>query len=435
MLLKNPALKLGLKPIQRLAYLSSMTFWFFPLPRLAFMLAPLLHIFFDVKIFVSAVDEAIAYTATYVLVNMMMQNYLYGHVRWPWVSELYEYVQGVYLAKAIVSVVLSPRKPTFNVTAKGISMDDARLSPLATPYFVIFGLIAAGTLTAGYRYLYEPGVTNLMLVVGLWSLFNLVIAGAALGVVAERPQPERIPGLPVRRNATLIFDGGDDGGGNGGGSRMAVEITRASPCGCTARLLTGAAADVAPAGIRLARLAIPSIVPGRELMPLDVLIGPSDDGAVNATYLDPTPLAYTSIVDLMYGDTGALTSFLAGRRKHKNLLSGSLQFLRWGAIEPLRAIGYGVAELRRKPSEIAIAQTIPLPLPELARSRTPSVAIGDWLAMMVELAKAEQKAPTRSVTVAPLANDTWLEHMLDMAATEATPVTHAPMAPRKAIAA
>ena len=96
-------------PIQRLAYLSSMTYWFFPLPRMIFMFWPLLHIFFDVKLFVSTVDELIAYAATYVVVNAMMQNHLYGHVRWPWMSELYEYVQGMYLIKAIASVDRSRR--------------------------------------------------------------------------------------------------------------------------------------------------------------------------------------------------------------------------------------------------------------------------------------------------------------------------------------
>src|SRR3954471_18919597 len=123
-----------------------MTFWLFPLPRLLFILAPLLHIFFHVKIFVSDVDEAIGYTATYIVVNMMLQNYLYGRVRWPWISELYEYVQGVFLFKAIVSVALSPRKPTFNVTAKGLSLEHDHLSELAWPYFAFYVLLAAGGL-------------------------------------------------------------------------------------------------------------------------------------------------------------------------------------------------------------------------------------------------------------------------------------------------
>lgn len=85
------------------------------------------------KIFVSSIDEAIAYTATYIVVNLMLQNYLYGRVRWPWMSELYEYVQGVFLTQAILSVLTSPRKPTFNVTAKGQSLDRDHLSRLAPP--------------------------------------------------------------------------------------------------------------------------------------------------------------------------------------------------------------------------------------------------------------------------------------------------------------
>ena len=98
------------------------------------MFAPLLHIFFDVKLFVSTVEESIAYAATYVVVNTMIHNQLFGHVRWPWMSELYEYVQGVYLIKAIGSVIVSPRKPTFNVTAKGVSLDTDHLSALAWPF-------------------------------------------------------------------------------------------------------------------------------------------------------------------------------------------------------------------------------------------------------------------------------------------------------------
>ena len=64
------------------------------------------------------------------IVNLMMQNYLYGGFRWPWISELYEYVQTVHLLPAVVSVILNPRKPTFKVTAKDEFIDRSRLSEL-----------------------------------------------------------------------------------------------------------------------------------------------------------------------------------------------------------------------------------------------------------------------------------------------------------------
>ena len=116
LMLKNPLFKKGLRPEQRIAYLSSSLFDV-PLPRLTFTFAPLLHIFFaaDLRGELPGVRR--------------LHDRLHGgehhaaelpllEARWPWVSELYEYVQSVFLFRSIISVVMSPRKPTFNVTAK-----------------------------------------------------------------------------------------------------------------------------------------------------------------------------------------------------------------------------------------------------------------------------------------------------------------------------
>ncbi|MGO8557674.1 cellulose synthase catalytic subunit (UDP-forming), partial [Rhizobium ruizarguesonis] len=73
-------------------------------------------------------------------VNLIMQNYLYWSFRWPWISELYEYVQTVHLLPAVVSVMLNPMKPTFKVTAKDESIAVSRLSEISRPFFVIFAV-------------------------------------------------------------------------------------------------------------------------------------------------------------------------------------------------------------------------------------------------------------------------------------------------------
>ena len=83
-----PLLKRGLSLPQRLCYMSSTLFWFFPIPRTIFLIAPLFYLFFSLQIFVASGAEFIAYTAMYMVVNLMMQNYLYGRYRWPWISEL-----------------------------------------------------------------------------------------------------------------------------------------------------------------------------------------------------------------------------------------------------------------------------------------------------------------------------------------------------------
>ena len=336
LLLKNPLFKRGLKPIQKLAYLSSMTFWFFPLPRMVFTVAPLLHIFFDVKIFVSSMDEALAYTATYMVVNLMLQNYLYGRVRWPFVSELYEYVQGVYLAKAIVAVVLKPRKPTFNVTAKGVSLDADHLSGLATPFFVIFGLLAVGAITAFTRYFTEPGA-ELMLIVGLWTSFNLVIAGAALGVVAERREPDRFPRLAIDRAGTLALDG----------RAAPVTIHSVSAGGCSLRVADAALAGTLAVGTRASLDVVPVGGAARTPLTIDLVHATPEKGATTFgfSFVAMTPGAYMTLADLMYGDPGAILRFQTSRRAHKSLLAGSWQFLKWGVGEPPRAIAHLLAHL------------------------------------------------------------------------------------------
>jgi cellulose synthase (UDP-forming) len=50
------------------------------------------------------------HTVTYLIVGELIRTYLYGSVRWPWISELYEYVQSVFLFRAIISVILQPRR-------------------------------------------------------------------------------------------------------------------------------------------------------------------------------------------------------------------------------------------------------------------------------------------------------------------------------------
>ncbi|WP_245408725.1 UDP-forming cellulose synthase catalytic subunit [Variibacter gotjawalensis] len=326
LMLKNPSLKLGLNFIQRIAYLSSMTFWFFPLPRLIFMFAPLIYIFFDTKIFVSNVDEAIAYTSTYIVVNMLLQNFLYGRVRWPWISELYEYVQGVYLSKAIFSVVLSPRKPTFNVTAKGLSLDKDHLSELAWPYFAIYALLMFGGCVAFYRYMFEPGVTNLMLIVGLWNTFNLIIAGAALGVVSERRAVDRHPRLGIERSAALSANG----------RVVPVIVINVSTGGCGIRPVEGALPGditkgrlhIVPLGNRVTDESLPVVLRHAQ-SPETNYYGFEFDGITNREY--------NALADLMYGEASALQRFLDHRRSHKNLFAGTFQMLIWGVTEPIRA--------------------------------------------------------------------------------------------------
>jgi len=351
----------GLKPIQRLAYMSSMTFWMFPFPRMIFMLAPLLYIFFDVKIFVANVQESIAYTAIYIVANMMMQNYLYGSLRWPWVSEIYEYVQGVFLTRAIVATLLAPRKPTFNVTDKGNSLDNDFLSELSWPFFAMWGILVIGEAVAIWRYIYDPNANSLMLVVGLWTAFNLVIAGAGLGAVSERRQPDRHPRLGIDREAVLAI----------GHELYPVTVKNVSAGGCGFAFIDEEPFRFAvdsPVG----RLHIKAMTPSQSgatapSLPLRLLRPPSAEGLYGAKFEDMTAADYHALAELMYGDSDALPRFLMRRRKHKSLLAGSAMVILWGLREPWRAIRYALLPPNRAADQATEEAPAPTPDPQPGR--------------------------------------------------------------------
>lgn len=203
LLLKSPLFKPGLNFMQRVAYLSSALFWLFPFPRLVFLLAPMLFILFSMKIYIASPQEFLAYTVTYIFAVITIQAGIYGKLRWPWISELYEYVQSIFLFPAIISVLMNPRAPKFNVTNKGETLEKEQLSVLAWPYIVLFAVMVFTTGVLFWRIENDPGQAALLTVVGVWQVFNLLIAGAALGTVLERKEVRTAPRVRIQRNATL----------------------------------------------------------------------------------------------------------------------------------------------------------------------------------------------------------------------------------------
>ncbi|MEF2554075.1 UDP-forming cellulose synthase catalytic subunit [Aurantimonas sp. A2-1-M11] len=327
LLLKNPAFRSGLTLAQRICYLSSGMFWFFPFVRLIFLVSPLLFILFDMKIFDASVDEFVSYSLTYLFAGELLRNYLYGRVRWPWVSDLYEYIQSVYLVRAIISVLVNPRRPTFNVTAKGETMDRDRLSELAWPYFAIFGVLLFTMGVAIYRYQTEPEIGGMLLVVGAWNLMNLIVAGAALGVVTERMERREAPRLPSVRGGELFV----------AGMTVPVVIEDVSLGGAKVSVL-GRLPETFDR--EDARLLVSTPDGTRDLGSLPVSVkslGGGSDGLGLGLKFRASISHYPLIADLMLADLAPVRGLRLARRTRRGILGGSLAFIGWSLSYPLRA--------------------------------------------------------------------------------------------------
>jgi cellulose synthase (UDP-forming) len=326
-LLKNPIFKKGLSVAQKICYLSNMTYWFFPIFRLPFLVSPLLFIFFNMQIYVANMQEFIAYTVLYMIGNMMMQNYLYGAVRWALVSEVYEYMQTLYLSRGLFSVILNPRKPTFNVTDKGHSLDSDHLSELSTPFFVLFATFSISMATCVWRWFTEPDANELLAVVAMWNFFNLMMSGAALGVISER----RTHRATVNRPAFLAT----------GAALVPATVLDASYGGCQISVMADALAQPMAVGapavldVTLTRADTPA-------QSVPVLVAhcrkEGDMMLIGFRFAKLKRRHYQAVADLMYGDAAGIQNFRAGRRRPRGIWHGVYTFINWGGTGPGRGL-------------------------------------------------------------------------------------------------
>ena len=339
LLLRAPLFKRGLSFPQRLCYTSSTLFWLFPFPRLMFLVAPLFYLFFGLQIFTASSGEFVAYTLTYMAVNLMMQNYMYGSFRWPWISELYEYVQSVHLLPAVVSTLLHPRKPTFNVTAKDESITVSRVSEIGLPFYVIFAVLLLGLVATVWRVIDEPYRADLTMVVGAWNVLNLVIAGCALGVVSELGTPTANRRIAVKRRCDIQIDG----------TLLAGTIEDVSVSGVAIRV-TGALPPEAGRGTSATLRVRTDRETGRDTIPLVFKRIQRAEGSTVLGCAFAAEEAHHNrlIADLIFADSAQWQQFQRARRYNPGLLRGSFWFFGVCFYQTFRGLGYLLRGMGRK---------------------------------------------------------------------------------------
>ncbi|MCD7107989.1 UDP-forming cellulose synthase catalytic subunit [Rhizobium sp. DKSPLA3] len=333
LILKNPLFKQGLTLPQRLSYMSSCFFWLFPFVRTAFLVAPILFILFNLKIFNASAEDFLAYTVTYLIASEILRNYLYGQMRWPWISELYEYVQSVFLVRAIVSVIFNPRKPTFNVTDKGVSLNQRQLSNLAWPFFAIFAGLGMVLSYAIYRYQTEPALGDLIIITGAWNLLNLIIAGAALGIVTEQPNDADGISLPSARTAELEV----------GNQTVPVTIRQISSEKAIVELKKSMSTPLRAGDYGRLLLVDP---PAHVILPsVPVFIG-KPSGSDHRSFvieLDAEACHFPAIASLMLADLDLPRALRDGRQKRRSYPVALLTLIRWAIFSPFLAITAGLS--------------------------------------------------------------------------------------------
>lgn len=362
LLLKNPALKRGLSLPQRLCYLSSMVFWLFPLARMLFLVTPLAYLLFGLEIYEASLAEFTAYALAHLAASLMLTNFQFGRVRWPFISELYEIAQAPFLSRAILSVFLRPRAPTFNVTAKAETLERNFVSNLGRPLLLLFGFLLLGVAVGILRWQHFPlERENLLIVLG-WNVFNMLFVLGALGVVNEQKQRRGMPRVPRALDAMLRI----------GSLTVPAQITDLSVGGAQLALREGGSLyrDLAQGTATLIVRADETAEP-RDLRIEIRHVVVQDDTLLLGVRFDATTAAERSeVVRLCFGSSDAWVAFQAARQRPRTVLGGFGYFL---SLVLIRGSAGLVAVLRDRalvagPGPTIRPVALPIAMPQGERS-------------------------------------------------------------------
>ena len=205
-ILKNPLVAKGLSMAQRICYFNACFFWFFGLPRFIFYIAPACFLILGLKVYHASLMQILAFALPHVASTYIAMDYLYGEVRKPFFSEIYESVQSMFLMPAVLSALIHPEKPTFKITPKGKTLEKSYLNPLAATIFIVLLVNLGAMPLAAYRWFAYPMYRDVIVITGAWCIFNMFLAMASLGAFWESKQVRQNHRISSKGKAIVHFE-------------------------------------------------------------------------------------------------------------------------------------------------------------------------------------------------------------------------------------
>ncbi len=235
--LENPLFGRGLKLAQRLCYLNSAAHFLFALPRLVFLMAPLIYLIYGGTNLPGTWQVILAFAVPHLVMLYLTHLRIQGRHRHSFWNEIYETVLAPYVLLPTIGAFLWPRRPKFNVTAKGqvlySSFFDRRIArPFVLMLFVNFiGLLCAiprlhqfaasnaprwegwqgwqGWLLSVPHRMYDPHHLGTIVLNVAWTLFNTILLGVATAVAWENQQRRRAVRVNVEVPGGVVLPDGN----------------------------------------------------------------------------------------------------------------------------------------------------------------------------------------------------------------------------------
>ncbi len=209
-----PLLKRGLTLAQRVNYFNAMLHFFFGIPRLIMILAPLTFLLFGVHPIKADALAVAAYILPHIGLSTMANSIIGKQYRHSFWASVYEVSIAPFTAGVTLLALLNPRLGSFDVTAKGTTVDRARFDLKSSRLTLLLLALSGAALVVAFplRLILfatsrsDPSVLDAIVINSLWAFGNLIMLVAATCVAYEQPQQREVPRVKRRHPCELIVD-------------------------------------------------------------------------------------------------------------------------------------------------------------------------------------------------------------------------------------
>jgi len=206
----NPMFGGKLKFTQRLCYFNAMAHFLYAVPRLVFLLSPLVYLLLGRTIIPGYWVAILAYALPHLVLASLTNSRIQGRHRHSFWNEIYEAVLAPYILLPTLLAFVNPKLGKFNVTDKGSTLATTRFDKrIATPTRWLLLLNFIGALAVPYRlFVADPQHPGAVIMNLVWVIFNIVILGVAAAVAHEQKQRRESVRIEARIQVALELPDG-----------------------------------------------------------------------------------------------------------------------------------------------------------------------------------------------------------------------------------
>jgi len=206
----NPIFGKGLSFMQRVCYSNAMLHFFYGLPRLVFLTAPLTFLILHSYIIYAPVETIFLYVIPAIFHANLTNSRHQGKYRNTFWAELYEAVLAWYIFRPTLMALITPKKGKFNVTEKGGMIEKDYFDwGIGVPYLILIAINILGIGFGIWRIGFGPEAEVSTVFMNIaWTVYNLMILGGVMAIITESKQVRVAHRIEYKLPMTVCSKGG-----------------------------------------------------------------------------------------------------------------------------------------------------------------------------------------------------------------------------------